>query len=189
MSDPIIVEGPKGEQYRTYNLVSTPRTIRVLGYQLNSTMSQGLDRAIANYNALNLGFTMQRTNSTSSWDIAVQSYGSGAGGVAGFPSGGDPYQYVNVYPGTASYGVSVVEHVMTHELGHCVGLRHTDWFNRSISCGSGGNEGGSSYGAVHIPGTPSQPNVDYNSIMLSCFSANESGNFSNYDRIALEYLY
>ncbi|MBL3657985.1 M57 family metalloprotease [Fulvivirga sediminis] len=189
MSDPVIVEGPKGEQYRTYNLVSTPRTIRVLGYQLNSTMSQGLNRAIANFNALNCGFTMQRTTSTSNWDIAVQSYGSGAGGVAGFPSGGNPYQYVNVYPGTAQYGVNVVEHVMTHELGHCMGMRHSDWFNRAISCGSGGNEGTAGVGAVHIPGTPSQPSVDANSIMLSCFSANESGNFSNYDRIALETIY
>ena len=186
MAEPTIVEGPQGEQYRTYNLVSTPRTIRVRGYGLNSTMSQGLDMAIANYNALNMGLSFVRT--TGSYDILVRSYGSGAGGVAGFPTGnGAPYSQVNVYPGTASYGVNVIEHVMTHEIGHCLGLRHTDYMNRSYSCGSGGNEGSGGVGAVNIPGTPS--GIDSQSIMLSCFSANEDGEFSYYDRVALEYLY
>ena len=76
---------------------------------------------------------------------------------------------------------------MTHEIGHCLGLRHTDYFNRSLSCGSGGNEGDGGVGANHIPGTPT--GFDANSIMLACFSSSEDGEFGPFDIKALEYLY
>ena len=66
---------------------------------------------------------------------------SGTGGSAGFPSGGNPYGTINIGTGLQSYSNDVNEHVITHELGHTIGFRHSDYYNRSISCGSGGNEG------------------------------------------------
>lgn len=185
MSEPVIVNGPQGEQYRTYNLVSSPRTINVRGYNVSSAVSQGIDRAIYNYNQLGIGLTFRRVSSGG--DIVVRESGSGAGGVAGFPSGGRPYNSVTIYGGTKSYSLDVVEHVVTHEIGHAIGLRHTDWFNRAYSCGSGGNEGDGGVGAVHIPGTPT--GYDRSSIMNSCFSGSSTGEFSSYDRTALRYLY
>ena len=186
MSEPVIVNGASGEQYRTYNLVSKPRTIRVRGYNLSTKVSQALDMAITNYNNEGLGIKMQRV--TSSADITVYESGTGVGGVAGFPYGdGRPYNSVTIYGGMKNYAIDVVEHVVTHELGHCIGFRHTDWFNRSYSCGSGGSEGSGSDGAVHIPGTPSQ--YDQASIMNACFSTSATGEFSYYDKVALRYLY
>lgn len=189
-------EGPVGEQYRTNNLVSSSNyTIDIIGYTgnnsngLDNTMQTALQWAVANYNRLNIGLNFNLTFGTNyqSKDMVVYRVSGGGGGSAGFPSGGSPYKWVKINSGTSSYGTNVTEHVITHEIGHSVGLRHTDYFDRSISCGSGGNEGDGGVGAIHVPGTPT--GADMNSIMLACFSSGEDGEFGNYDVTALEYLY
>lgn len=187
-NDPILKLGANGEQYRTNNLVSQPRTIRIRSASGVSTkISTGIDQAISRYNALGLTLTFTRVASTAAADITVRQATGSAGGVAGFPSGGNPYNSVTVYSSTNNYAQAVVTHVVTHEIGHCLGLRHSDYFNRSLSCGSGGNEGASTVGAVHIPGTPT--GFDSGSVMNSCFSTSSTGVFSSYDRIALQYIY
>jgi len=189
-------EGPVGEQYRTNNLVSSSNyTIDIIGYTgnnsngLDNTMQTALQWAVNNYNRLNIGLQFNLTYGTNyqSKDMVVYRVSGGGGGSAGFPSGGSPYKWVKINSGTSSYGTNVTEHVITHEIGHSVGLRHTDYFDRSISCGSGGNEGDGGVGAIHVPGTPT--GADMNSIMLACFSSGEDGEFGNYDVTALEYLY
>lgn len=186
--------GAVGEQYRTTNLVSNNRTIRVIGYTggsnaLDNTMRTALQWAVDNYNRLNIGlnFTLTFGTNYGSYDMVVYRVSGGGGGSAGFPSGGNPYKFIQIQSGTSSYGTNTTEHVITHEMGHCLGLRHTDYFNRSLSCGTGGNEGSGGVGAIPIPGTPT--GFDANSVMLSCFSANEDGEFGNFDIVALEYLY
>ena len=191
------------EQYRTTNLVigPFPRTIRVIAINMNNVdLRQGLTMAIQNYNNenINLNFTLEFRTVTNVWqiisavndsDILVQQLGNDPGGSSGFPVGGDPYSNLYVSDATATFGLDVCEHVFTHEIGHCIGLRHTDFFNRSISCGIGGNEGDAGVGAIHIPGTPATTDVDMNSIMLSCFNGSETGEFSNFDRVALGTVY
>jgi|3_EtaG_2_1085321.scaffolds.fasta_scaffold28633_2 hypothetical protein len=187
--------GKFAEQYRTTNLVSQNRTINVIGYTANnangldSKMRTALQWAVDNYNALNTGLTFTLTYGTNygPYDMVVYRVSGSGGGSAGFPSGGDPYKFIQIQSGTSNYDTNVVEHVIGHEMGHSIGLRHTDWFNRSYSCGSGGSEGTAGVGAVHIPGTPTD--IDPNSLMLACFSANEDGEFGFYDRVAIEYLY
>lgn len=186
---------PIVEQYRTNNLVSQGRTINVIGYTgnnsngLDSKMRTALQWAVDNFNAINinLNFTLTFGTNYTPYDIVVYRVSGGGGGSAGFPSGGAPYKFVQIQSGTSNFDTNVVEHVITHEIGHSVGLRHTDYFNRSISCGSGGNEGSGGVGAIHIPGTPTS--ADLNSIMLACFSSSENGEFGSFDVVALEYLY
>ncbi len=191
----------ESEQFRTTNLVNAPQNIHIIGINIyHNNLKQGLINAIENYNNLNIDLTFtlefrtvrtiyQALAAQNDSDIAVFQSSGGAGGSAGFPSGGNPYPTVNVSGATASLGIDVCEHVFTHEIGHTIGLRHTDFFNRSISCGNGGNEGVAGVGAIHIPGTPETTNIDMNSVMLSCFSSFESGEFSNFDIIALEWMY
>lgn len=193
------------EQYRTNNLVSQGRTIRVIGYTgnnangLDSKMQTALQWAVNNYNALNinLNFTLAYGTNYQSYDMVVYRVNGNGGGSAGFPSGGAPNKFIRIQSGTSNFSTNVVEHVITHEMGHSVGLRHTDYFDRRTSCGVerdpntgqilNPNEGQSSSGALHIPGTPTS--ADLNSIMLACFSSNEDGEFGSNDRTALEYLY
>ncbi len=183
------------EQYRTTNLVSQPKTISVIGYTggqfaLSSAGRTGLQWAVNNYNRLNLNirFTLTFAASTSAdmviYDNSVNNPGS-SGGSAGFPSGGNPFKFIQIY-GLSGSSNNVNEHVICHEMGHSIGFRHTDYFSRQ-SCGDNVNEGSAGVGAILIPGTPS--GFDPNSIMLACFNDGVNGEFNNNDITALNFLY
>jgi hypothetical protein len=180
------------EQYRTYNLVTgLPRAITVsVSGTVPSGFIEAVDAAIARYNAENLRLTFSRVSSNGNINISLvksRQYIASAG----FPSNtGQPYsqiKYSTAYAGT-NYSLGFKTTVIAHEMGHCIGFRHTDYMNRSFSCGgSGGNEGSGTVGAVHIPGTPTGP--DKASWMLSCLSATTNRPFNNNDKTALSYLY
>jgi hypothetical protein len=180
------------EQYRTTNLVGSSVTKICVNptstFNSYSRLSQGLDLAISNYNSQGLRIYMARGPTTGCTANITARTMSGTGGSAGFPSGGKPYYEINIGTGLNSYSVDVNEHVITHELGHAIGFRHSDYYNRAISCGSGGNEGSSGVGAIHIPGTPTTATVG-GSVMNSCFRSSETGEWTSSDRTALQYLY
>jgi len=179
------------EQFRTSNLVSRNlANICVNGAAFTGSFSTALNGAIANYNALGLTFRMTRTSGSTAGCNAVITArtASGTGGSSGFPSGGVPFNTINIGTGLTSFSVNTIKHVITHELGHTVGFRHSDFFNRSISCGTGGNEGDGGVGAILIPGTPSTAVVG-GSIMNSCFRSVETGAFTSSDITALTTLY
>jgi uncharacterized protein YjaZ len=146
-----------------------------------------LDEALARYNAQNLSLTFQRVSSNGNIRL-VKGNGSFLAS-AGFPTGGNPYGQVKVNSrAIGNQPQSTVATIIAHEIGHCIGFRHTDYMDRSYSCGGGtANEGASSVGAVHIPGTPTGP--DSKSWMLACISSGENRPFNNNDKTALGYLY
>jgi hypothetical protein len=186
------------EQYRTTNLVkSLPRTITISVSGLGTAYVQGTDLAIGRYNALNLQIKFQRiTSGKGTIDIVGFNQGPSGGyitlGSSGFPTRrGEPYGTIKMNTNQYAYGtnpdVNYVGSVIQHELGHCIGFRHTDYMDRSYSCGgSYANEGASNVGAILIPGTPSGP--DANSWMLACSNGGDR-TFNNNDKTALNYLY
>ncbi|HMK24965.1 MAG TPA: M57 family metalloprotease [Chitinophagaceae bacterium] len=177
------------EQYRTTNLVTgLPRNITISSSgSVNANVSAGIDAAIARYNAQGLQITMSRVASNGDINVRIINGGNYIAS-AGFPSGGDPYGEVKFNRAYQSYSIGFVTTVIAHEVGHCIGFRHTDFMDRSYSCGGApSNEGASNVGAILIPGTPSGP--DAGSWMLSCLSATTNRPFNNNDRTALNYLY
>jgi Dual-action HEIGH metallo-peptidase len=179
---------PAEEQYRTFALVSIPRTITIrLASNLNTAFwNTVLQNAVNRYNALGLRLRFSKVATGSAAAITVTGIG-GSGGSAGFPSGGNPFGSISMGTGIASCGTNTATTVMAHEMGHCIGFRHTDWFNRAFSCGSGGSEGAGSIGAVLIPGTPST--VVSGSWMLACYSCGGNRPFVASDVTALRALY
>jgi hypothetical protein len=183
-------------QYRTFNLVSQGRNISIIGYTggggfgLSSKERTALQWAVNNYNRLSgvsISFNLSFGTNYQNKDMVVYHNPNqgGAGGSAGFPANGLPYKWVQIY-GLSPYSTNVNEHVITHEIGHSVGFRHTDWFSRQ-SCGQNVNEGSGGVGAVHINGTPT--GYDPTSIMLACFSSTEDGEFNANDIRALQEMY
>lgn len=176
------------EQYRTTNLVSAPRTITVsVSGTVPAAFSTAVNNALARYNAENLGLTFTRV--TSGGDINIRIVNTRQYiASAGFPSGGNPYNEIKYAKTYTTYSDGFMTTVVAHEIGHCIGFRHTDYMDRSYSCGgSTANEGASTVGAIHIPGTPTT--ADPGSWMLACLSASTNRPFNNNDKTALNYLY
>lgn len=186
------------EQYRTTNLVtSIPRTITIsvegtlTGLQV---WSDATNEFIRRYNALALQITLQRVSTGGEVKIIGFNEPASGGfitlGSAGFPTGGNPYHEIKMNTNSQAYGTNpnpgYITSVLQHEMGHCIGFRHTDYFSRS-SCGKRKqNEGTAGVGAIHIPGTPTGFNNE--SFMLAC-SAGTDRTFNSNDVIALSYLY
>ncbi|GAA4362266.1 hypothetical protein GCM10023185_30060 [Hymenobacter saemangeumensis] len=175
------------EHYRTNALVTgLPRQITISMDVANfpASYQRGLDEAVRRYNAENLRVTFRRV--TSGGMIKVYKW-SETGAVASFPSWGNPGGVIKINP--ASLGninsVNYAATVIAHEIGHCIGFRHTDYATRQ-SCGSGPGERGGWEGALHIPGTPT--GSDAKSWMLACMDGGDRP-FTGNDKIALRQMY
>jgi hypothetical protein len=157
--------------------------------------NEALTEMVKRYNAEGLRITMSVVSSGAAITFS-DAHGKFLAS-SGFPtSSGNPYNQVKVNSqsigkGTSSTFINFCATILAHKTGHCIGFRHTDFYNRSISCGgSPTNEGASTVGAINIPRTPTLNDpVDGSSWMLACISLNQNRPFSSYDNIALDYLY
>jgi len=204
---------PETEHYVTYNLVQTSgfRQIKIaIDPSYSSSAEQAFEDMIDMYNDENLEISFTRVWSESQADIYISSFSEEpnsngsitAGRAAGFPtSSGDPASGFGLnlrWIELAQPSTAKLRGVMAHEVGHCIGFRHTDYFNRG-SCANGGNEGSGGIGAEFVPDTDASSGswewnsdkgwhdrVDQRSIMLACGPNND---FSSLDSKALDYIY
>ncbi len=190
---------PVDEQYSTNALVSgLPRNITVyIATTFPSIYVTALNTAISRYNAEGLRITFSRTTTSSGAGIRITrlssaNENSGVLGSGGFPSGGNPYgsiQLSGILQSTYGLSANGIATIIAHEIGHTIGFRHTDYYNRAISCGgSTSNEGTAGVGANLIPGTPSTATLAAKSFMLACTDGSDRP-FNSADKVALAYLY
>jgi hypothetical protein len=187
------------EHYRTFELVNTGGVVRTITVSLGSGFpsyySTGLDQALARYNGYNTNIRFQRVASGGQIHISGANLGRSLGGcilgmAAGFPTGGNPaggFQLSTSKCATSYINTAdKADEVIAHEIGHCIGFRHTDYVNRA-SCGSTSGETAGTIGAVHISGTPTTVAGNYNSWMMAC--TNGSPIFNAEDGIAFTTVY
>lgn len=175
---------PSTEQARSPYLVGTAyRNINVYldGSFSTINLSGILDNVIASYNAVGSGLRFTRVYDAASASITVtqNSLQLGVCGQAGFPfSNGQPFNVVYISEYTLNYygltSTSQLTLLLAHEIGHCVGLRHTNWRTQGETSG------------IHIPSTPT---ADGSSVMNGGTCGFNWGGFSYYDQVALLSLY
>lgn len=189
--------GARVEHFRTnYLLTGVPRIIPVfMDPSFGTFMQNALDAALTRYNNEDLGLRFQRTTVAANANIQVLAFAENSntlGVSAGFPSQygapASPIKLNTVYFNNTTFRGDAIS-VITHELGHAIGFRHTDYMDRRFSCGNentNSNEGSAGVGAVNINGTPTTPTAE--SWMLAC-SGGWDRPFTTDDQTALRRTY
>lgn len=203
------IEGPgvrvaETEHYRTTITLDrgAVRTIRIYASpSLPTSIIAAVDNAIARYNALGLILTFQRISFSWLAHITVRPWSNpiaGYWGVSGTPSNlSTPYPTIDLnvgqlIPSFPPTDINFLATIVAHEMGHCIGFRHTDYMNRLFSgcfipIPQSPDEGAGTEGAVHVPNTPTGPSAD--SWMLACIGHNVNRPFTASDQVALDEIY
>ena len=203
---------PRTEQYKTTNQVTgLPRVlkIKVNAGEAQKVFTDATKEAIKRYNdlGLKLSLTLLDSGSVTTEDILIKgetfSDPRVLGQSAGFPDASGnpatPIKLSNTHYNKNFTNNDLLATVVAHEIGHAIGFRHTDYADRTYSCGltpwesflrmlgiSVGNEGDGGVGAIHIPGTP--VGGEPGSWMLAC-SDGTNRPFTANDIIAIQALY
>ncbi len=183
---------PAEEQYRTTNLVSLPpapafRNVTiVLAANLNTAFwNTALQTAVNRFNATGIRLKFIKVSTGTAANITITGI-AGTTASTGFPSGGNPFNAIQMGTGIANCGAGTAASVIAHQIGHSIGFRHTDWFVLGLPCRTV-TEGSAGIGAILIPGTPAT--AVPGSWMNTCYVCGADTPFVPSDINALRALY
>lgn len=167
-------------------MVARPASLRISTNQLAQSQEwlTATRQAIAYYNATTgVGVVLVETEDAPNLVVRVEALGFGTTdtyAMADFPDGvrfGEVVRINSDYAGTTPTADQRL-YIMVHEIGHVLGLRHTDWSLRG--------EPAAEFGFSPVPGTPTS---DAASVMNSVVMAGEFGStwngWSFFDLVAL----
>ena len=206
--------GASGTRFRHYNSKSLVSDhIRTINVFVDESLRSGEDShdeklneairdALAAWNGLGLRFSFVLVDEpipASDGVALVTLAGLDAGdlihpsieGVSDFPEGGSPGRFIRIRRDFVELkDRKRLQYIVMHEMGHAVGLRHTDWQTRQ-SCPPSQRlpegEFVDGHGTDHIPGTPT--GWDKKSLMNACLSCPYLAKFSLSDKKAIRALY
>ena len=186
---------PGHEQYRSENLIAPDIKTICLDDSFEGMMSKALDHAVESYNALGLDWRLLRRMGGAQPAAAAASCDASIAMVAGdtsssgYPSAGRPFRSIIIDRDIRD--LQTMGYVIVHQIGHTTGIRHSDFFNRAISCGTNPDAGDpeQDVGAILIPGTPEGARPG-GSIFNTCArEQGESDQFRPSDVAALRAIY
>lgn len=131
MEVPVDDGKPKTEQFYTGSLVSPAKrtNIRVKVDPTMTSMNAEVVSAIGQWNAVPSSINFTIVTGTS-YDILIidQNLGNGVCGQGTFPSGGSAGNLIRINKAyIAGNSFAQRQRTITHELGHNISLRHTNW--------------------------------------------------------------
>ncbi|PSL43858.1 dual-action HEIGH metallo-peptidase [Chitinophaga niastensis] len=181
------------EQYHTAELVANcPRTLKIYVSALGAAYESYVDDAINRFNGARTSLRFARTSNAAEANITVYGYAeaTATNGYAGLPSGGEPYPaiYLNTTRFSAVNNAGWAVSIVFHEMGHCVGFRHTDLVKGGVTGCLAVNEGTVKADTIQLQSTIITEKAP-TSFMLPCMPERTSRSVSSSDVFALSYLY
>lgn len=186
----------RSKQWQTEYIMSQNNAADVkirLANNIPKSWKRAINRAIRKWNNIN-GTRLAMRKVSNGEDIYIRMATSGDNlssntiARAEFPdAGGNAGDLIRINSSFNSLSSSKKLFTITHEIGHCIGFRHTNWFDRNSNGISGDtpSDREPELGTQHIPGTPT--GLDGNSVMNAIVAA--WNGFSQYDEIAVQNLY
>jgi len=186
----------KTEQSGTGSYVSISNVVVQIDPSMSAYQTE-IQGAMNEWNSVSSSLTFTLYNGSGpSPNITISDnsgLGSGVCGEALFPVNGLPGSQIYIatsFMASLSFTSAQIQYVISHELGHTIGFRHTNWYYSGEPT-SGTDPAGSSFGADPLPGTPNQYNYDPDptSIMNGGQCGNSYISLSDFDKAAFQYLY
>lgn len=190
MSTGPITGSPKISQSYTGHLVSAANRINVRVFIDPSitNFTNEINNAIGIWNSVTQAGISFNIVSSGAHDILIVNEAINDYGRALFPLSGSAGALVRINTQLMvndGLNLNQISTVIAHELGHCIGFRHTDWSQIGESS-NGADDVGTAVNAIDVPNAGG---TDVNSIMNSGPNNTLAGVLSNQDAVALWNLY